>query len=714
MAADTTAQRWESVLDSVVVYASGALCRRRARGTVPADGRVRLTGLPRVADAASLRATVQNGTARVAAARLEPEVELRDRADLPELRRRVERAGDAADAARRRSQRQEAAIAEIAAVRPVPPPLTADAPHRRTPADAWLQLADFVDERLSALHARAAELTEELRLAEHELDLAEDELARASSALATAPVTLGTTAVITLEGAAEGAEVELEVEYGVPGAVWVPSYRLTYRQGEDTGTLLLRAQLAQRTGEDWTGVRIGLSTADLQRRTDLPKLRSLRIGRRQPAPAPSGWREPPPGLGDLFTGYDAAGRPPQVRPKPGPRPGAGGGRPGRAARPGGSPSDTVVGGIAAADIAVPLAAPPPPPPPPPAPGGWPAPAEPSGAPAGFPAPPPMQTFGAPQAYGAVPPPAPAMRSRAMRGGGGLRSAPDVPVYEAQAVPEPVGPAGPSQAQLDYAGLVLDGADRPAHRRGLLFPGAVHDPATVQSRNLAESVAKLELPAHAVRPRLSAGSFDQRYDAAARADVPSDGTWHTVTVGEVPVSLRTEYVCVPAVEEAVYGTLVITNATASALLAGPVEVTVDGDFLLTAALPTLAAGGDRRVGLGQAEAVRVARRTELRESTAGMLNNTTVLDHRVHVELANRLAHPVTVEVRERVPVSADQDVRIEERADWRAPDRPSETYPPGTRCWRVELPAGGTAELDGGFEIRIPAGKAIVGGNRRS
>src|SRR5690606_23437173 len=134
------------------------------------------------------------------------------------------------------------------------------------------------------------------------------------------------------------------------------------------------------------------------------------------------------------------------------------------------------------------------------------------------------------------------------------------------------------------------------------------------------------------------------------------------------------------------------ATDQALLAGPVEVTVDGDFLLTASLPTLAPGGMCRMGLGPAEAIGVTRRTNLHESTAGLRNNVTVLDHRVHVELANRLPVPVSVEVRERVPVTSEADVRIEERADWAAPedDESPEHHAPGTRLWRVELPAGGT------------------------
>ncbi|WP_033820863.1 DUF4139 domain-containing protein, partial [Kitasatospora sp. MBT63] len=287
-------------------------------------------------------------------------------------------------------------------------------------------------------------------------------------------------------------------------------------------------------------------------------------------------------------------------------------------------------------------------------------------------------------------------------------------YEPSPPPPPPGPPRPDAALLDYAALTLAGPGGTGSRRGQLLPRQSTDLVAAEYRRRAEQVAALPLPGHAVRPRESAGSFDHRFDAAAPADIPSDGTWHTVTVAVLPVGVRTEYVCVPAVEEAVYATLVLANATDQALLAGPVEVSVDDEHLLTAALPTLAPGGSRRVGLGLAEGIRVARRTELRESTAGMLNNTTVLDHRVHIELANRLSRPAVVEVRERVPVSSDPDVRIEERAGWRAPEQPSGNYPPSARLWRVELPAGGTAELDGGYEIRIPAGKALVDGNRRS
>ncbi|MFJ4673801.1 DUF4139 domain-containing protein [Kitasatospora purpeofusca] len=712
-----------SVLDSVVVHASGAVCRRRARAALPPDGRVRLTGLPGRLDERSLRARVLSGPAgtAVTGARLEAVAELRDPSELPELRLRLDAAREHESTLRERLRLVLAAVAETTALRAVPPARRRDEPLRRTPADAWLELADFVDERLERLHGRAELLTRDIELAEHETELLADRIARATTADPQEAITTATTALLTLTTSAPTdatdattPELDIELEYTVQAARWVPSYRLSYRQGDDTGRLVLRASVAQQTDEDWTGVRLALSTADLERRTDLPKLRSLRIGRSQPAPPPSGWREPPTGLSDLFSAYDAVG------PRPVPD------------RPLLSPGAPLA---VSAPVSPTVAVPPPPPAPVaasfPAPGSFPPPAP--QAPGGFGSRPRGGTRGGMRAadepsgfggYGGAPMPPEARRVRAAftseafgaAGPAGFAEEADFLLAGAPApFGPPPGPPVPDERLLDYPVLELLGPDGDADRRGTLQrafrPGAGIRTAVGP---YGARLQRLPMPQHAVPPRVSAGSFDHRFDAATPADIPSDGGWHTVTIDDIAVSVRPEYVAVPAVEERVYATLVLTNGTARAVLAGPVEVTVDDEFLLTGALPTLAPGGVRRLGIGVAESVEVTRRTELHESTAGMLNSSTVLDHRVRVELANRLGRPVTVEVRERVPVSSDADVRIEERPGWHAPDEPSPECPPGTRLRRVDLPPGGRAELDGGYQIRIPAGKAIVGGNRRN
>jgi hypothetical protein len=420
-------------------------------------------------------------------------------------------------------------------------------------------------------------------------------------------------------------------------------------------------------------VRLGLSTADLLRRADLPELRSLRIGRRQEEPAHLSWREPPAGLDDLFAGYDAA-----------------------------AVAAPVTRGM---DVPLPVSAPAPVPPPMPAAvGGY------GAAPA---APRPRAAM-ARAGLAAAAPGGPALESDAFAGGPAAQPSPFAPAGPAE-------PPSPGADLLDYARLTLAGPDAPAGRGTLRpAPRAAH-PAAAEHQRRAAAVAGLARPAHAVDVRASAGSFDYRFDTAAPVDVAADGRWHTVPVSEVPVSTEFEYVCVPAVDPAVFGTVLVTNDSAHALLAGPVDVMVDGDFVLTAPLPTLAPGQRQAVGVGVAESVKVARRAHMRESTAGLRGGTTVLDHTVEIDVANRLPYPVVVQVRERVPVSADKDVRIEEHKaspPWTPAERPvdgqEDDYVRGVRSWRVALEAGGTATLNGGYGIRLPAGKAVVGGNRRN
>ncbi|MEU4300254.1 mucoidy inhibitor MuiA family protein [Kitasatospora aureofaciens] len=743
-----------SVLDSVVVYAEGAVCRRRATVPVPPGGRLRLTGLPGSLDADSLRARVLAGPAGTAVveARLETVAELHEVDELPQLRRELDEAMERQGALNERHRLIRNAIAETAALRAVPPQRRRDEPLRRTPADAWLELADFVDERLAHLQERAERLTREIELADHERQLAADRLERASTAGRTDQVEATETVVLTLtapeqteqeeqaEQTAQAPQVELELEYGVPAARWVPAYRLSHRTGAATAHLVLRAAVAQHTGEDWTGVRLALSTADLERRTDLPRLASLRIGRSQPAPPPSGWREPPAGLSDLFTGYDAAAADSPATSHPGapvpaaalaaPEPAelrrrsrAGGARPAaaRAEYPDqAAPTGPYGGGSLGVQEPVPM-------PPPPGFAGYGAPPAASTPPTTSAPPAPTAPAPMPQAPGGAPMPQAA-------GGPPMPTAPGGPpmpqafggapaarrARRLGATPPPVTGLAPDTVLLDYPGLRLAGPDDPTDRRGTLRP----DPARVERAELERffpggpggaRLRDLPLPRHAVPPRRSAGSFDRRFDAAAPADIPSDGTWHSVTVDEIPLSVSPEYVTVPAVEQKVYATLMLANRTDRAVLAGPVEVTVDDEFLLTAALPTLAPGETRHLGIGVTESIEVARRTELHESATGMLKgNSTLLDHRVHIQLANRLGRAVTVEVRERVPLASDAEIRIEERADWHAPAVPTPECPPGTRVWRIELPPGGRTELDGGYQIKIPAGKAIAGGNRRN
>jgi uncharacterized protein (TIGR02231 family) len=228
------------------------------------------------------------------------------------------------------------------------------------------------------------------------------------------------------------------------------------------------------------------------------------------------------------------------------------------------------------------------------------------------------------------------------------------------------------------------------------------------------------PEWAVPPRQSAAQFDYRYDVERRVDVPSDGDWHLVPVFAAPVGLTPEYLCVPSLEPRAFRTVKVDNRTPHALLAGPVDVTLGDEFLMTSPLPTLAPGAVQRLGLGVEESVKISRNTRFDEASGGVFGGATVLNHHVAVEVANRLGQRVTVEVRERLPVPAasEKDVKVEEaevRPAWSKPvPLPGETPVEGERAWRVTLQPGEKQTLSATYVVRIPSNKLLQGGNRRT
>ncbi|MBZ4421489.1 DUF4139 domain-containing protein [Myxococcus sp. RHSTA-1-4] len=742
-----------SILDAVTVHAEGALCTRVA--TVLTEGgrlptQVRINGLPLSLRTGSLRASVLQGPPGLVVRDLRPafDVQLPPEVDVPAEQRALEEAQarlDEVSAALLRVNRDLGAVTKLSFA--FPPRKKDDFQPRGAPLAAMLSLTSLVDSETGLLNERRLDLERQKRDAEAEVELRRQRLNEASTALRGQRARVYRAAILTLSEAMpveQGAKLALE--YAVPGARWVPTYDLKLPRTLEEGTLRMRASVLQRTGEDWTGVRLSVSTADLDRRAEVPELKALRIGRRQPPPARSGWREPPPGLDELFSGYDATRLPPKPEPPaPVPAPQA------VAEKPAAEPlMDTYAERrpVDRDELMSPTGSfqnvPPPPsmaPPPPMAPASAARPARSAGA---LPA---RSRSEAPKMKkrGGAP-------SRSMDlGGMDLMEAPEEEA-EAAAFAPGGGGAGadggaleerqaarlePSDALLDYDRLELAPADDPGARgrlrprpafvtRELLALAAVHvhiDIAALVavSEQEVSTIWQAPPPAWSVPPRKSSPHFDARFDVEARADVPSDGVWHTIPVLSVPVGLSAEYVCVPSVEARAFRTVRVENRTPYPLLAGPVDVTLGDEFLMTSPLPTMAPGSTQRLGLGVEESIKVARNTRFDEATGGIFGGATMLTHHVSVELANRLSNRVLVEVCERVPAvpsGSEKDIKVEEMEVapvWqkRTP-LPGEDPVEGERAWRVVLQPGEAQTLKATWTVKIPASKMLGGGNRRT
>ncbi|MFH9819294.1 mucoidy inhibitor MuiA family protein [Streptomyces sp. NPDC017230] len=139
-----------------------------------------------------------------------------------------------------------------------------------TDKSRWARELDRVDEerdtrgeRLRVVNARLTALAAELSDARHALEHAETE-----------PAELVGHVELTVRATAAG-PAGLRVTHLVPCALWRPAYRAVL--DANSLTLDTHAMVWQRTGEDWSGVRMTLSTARSTLATQPPRLEEDRL-----------------------------------------------------------------------------------------------------------------------------------------------------------------------------------------------------------------------------------------------------------------------------------------------------------------------------------------------------------------------------------------------------------------------------------------------------
>nr|HEX4318685.1 DUF4139 domain-containing protein [Kofleriaceae bacterium] len=719
----------ESRIEHVTVYARGARVRRVATVADGDAARARFVGLPVGLIDDSVRAEVVTGAAIAAQVRVSLEVPEAaaaaddEPADVVAARRRV---GEA-DAELARLDAALGALTHAAIVGVDP---TDDAPV------AW---ADVVAARRALVDLRAAR---DLELRRAQI-AARDEAAAARRALVVlaereARATTDRAAraheprkVVELElvrgAAGDGAsELRIAIEYRVAAARWAPSY--VARLDGDAARVEIRAAVAQRTGEDWLGAALRLSTAEPEQFAPLPELAPQRIGRRQDAPRRGGFRAPPAGVESLFVDYDR-GAGPAAPPAGGAAAPARGdaddlsitqpmATPKRAITavvwdeessrakdafhtpPYGTamPSDGAVGGGRGGGGM-----------PPPAPG----------------APPMAQSIARPAPSRSSPPRATAMSAPAAPGGAPhtvrRSGAPATPPSEDTVENVPTSTPGQLVPRLDYGSLRMSPAAALDRGRLVAAGASAHELATmVAVDGDVDRVIAMPLPAgcHAAW----AHSYDYAFAADGRVDVPSDGGWHALAITAKPSTVKLRHVAVPREQADVFRMASIPNPHDAPLLPGPIDVYDRGTFLATSEVELTPPGAVVDIGLGVDPAVKIARNSEFHEETSGMLRGALKLMHSVAIDVDNRSPRAIDLEVRERVPVARDGDDAVEiavGRAEpaWEAwapdPDAPADTRMRGGKRWRVQVAAGARTTLRASYEVKLSSKLELVGGNRR-
>ncbi len=152
---------------------------------------------------------------------------------------------------------------------------------RGVSAKEWAEMLAFVARERSAAAAEARKAERARRDLEPRIRAARADLEKLQAKRST------TTKTLALDLRAErGGTFEVEVSYLVPSAGWRPVWDARLDPREPSARLALHASVAQTSGEDWSGVRLAVSTAQPGRGLRVPELSPRWLDRRRPRAEP--------------------------------------------------------------------------------------------------------------------------------------------------------------------------------------------------------------------------------------------------------------------------------------------------------------------------------------------------------------------------------------------------------------------------------------------
>ncbi|MBI5483677.1 MAG: mucoidy inhibitor MuiA family protein [Deltaproteobacteria bacterium] len=189
------------------------------------------------------------------------------------------------------------------------------------------------------------------------------------------------------------------------------------------------------------------------------------------------------------------------------------------------------------------------------------------------------------------------------------------------------------------------------------------------------------------------------------DIPSDGAQHgsVVAVEQFPVSL--EYMALPKLAPYVFLKSEILNKAAYPLLPGKVNTFTGNTYTGSSQLKKVASGEKFDLFFGTDDQVTVKREELKQNREAGMFSKNRV-SYRYRIELGNFRKEPLTVTLRDQLPVAGDEEIKVSLDEPSLKPD---EVKSDGTITWKTPLQVGEKKELTFGIIVEYPKEREVTG-----
>jgi uncharacterized protein (TIGR02231 family) len=221
----------------------------------------------------------------------------------------------------------------------------------------------------------------------------------------------------------------------------------------------------------------------------------------------------------------------------------------------------------------------------------------------------------------------------------------------------------------------------------------------------ESATADEGPAAFETARVSDEQSSIAFHISRPLDIPADGSQHgsIVAIEQLPVTM--EFLAVPKLSPLVFLKSEIVNQAAYPLLPGKVNTFAGNTYTGSSYLKKVAAGEKFDLFFGADDQVTVKRAELKQHKEAGLFGNNRV-SYRYRIELTNFHKEPVTVTLRDQLPLPGDEEIKVSLDDPSAKPD---EVGTDGRVTWKAQLKAGEKKDLTFGIQVEYPKDREVIG-----
>lgn len=239
------------------------------------------------------------------------------------------------------------------------------------------------------------------------------------------------------------------------------------------------------------------------------------------------------------------------------------------------------------------------------------------------------------------------------------------------------------------------------------------PATVNMQGFTTNLAMAapapleEKDAELATATIEAAATSASFKIGTSASVPSDNSPQKVPITSAKLATNPEYLTVPKRLATAYLTAKVVNTSDFPLLAGAMNVFLDGTFVATSSLRTVMSGEKFDLALGADEGISVKhKRVNKFTEDTGLTNSGKRITYEYLITIQNNKRTAERVIVADQLPISRNEKIVVRQITPSAGELKPTDE---GSLKWTLDLKPGEKRELTVKFAIEYPNEVSVSG-----